>query len=411
MSFPMHVQVLMVWLLNDAYDVEHHAYLMSEKEMVIDLALELINPVIEPGEVLPNVNGIHLVIAGELCDHHVVGVESTLHHPLALEDLLLHCFEPRLHTSGLLRTLNITDVQHPLTHLNGLRVFQHFRETYAHVYKWYVISRTIFAYNTGKNAPWMWLKASTIFANKFSWGSAALAYLYRELDDACCRSTKDDGIGGCVFLLSVWSLERLPIGSPKAATWKPWDDHDNLVRLPTWAYKWDVVSEVASDVNLLYKQYTNEMDSLTTEQKQGKKLRCLSSILGCRDPEFSAPSRSSSSHRNTLNNSTSLGARLDDGDITSGAHLEDDVDTPEVEDEMTLKAFQCSAYMLKSRKDFKWYSPDDYANKEKNPVAGSSHLSRMIGMDDEDDDDDDLDEPEPVVRRKNLASKRGRGPK
>ncbi|KAE8803440.1 Alpha-L-arabinofuranosidase 1 [Hordeum vulgare] len=93
-----------------------------------DLALKLINPIIEPGEVFPNVNGIHLVLAGELHDHHVIGVESTLHHPLALEDLLLHCFEPRLHASSLLRPLNITDVQHPLAHLDRLRVFQHFRE-------------------------------------------------------------------------------------------------------------------------------------------------------------------------------------------------------------------------------------------------------------------------------------------
>ena len=95
---------------------------------VIDLALKLINPVIESGEVFPNVNGIHLVIASELRDHHVVGVESTLHHPLALEDLFLHCFEPHLHAPGLLRPLNITDVQHPLAHLDRLRVFQHFRE-------------------------------------------------------------------------------------------------------------------------------------------------------------------------------------------------------------------------------------------------------------------------------------------
>ena len=58
---------------------------------VIDLSMELINPVIEPGEVLPNVIGIEPVLAGELRDHHVVGVESTLHRPLALEDLLLHC--------------------------------------------------------------------------------------------------------------------------------------------------------------------------------------------------------------------------------------------------------------------------------------------------------------------------------
>ena len=95
---------------------------------VIDLALKLVNPILKPGEVFPNINGIHLVIASELRDQRVVGVESTLHHPLALEDLLLHCFEPRLHASGLLRPLNVTDVQHPLAHLDRLRVFQHFRE-------------------------------------------------------------------------------------------------------------------------------------------------------------------------------------------------------------------------------------------------------------------------------------------
>uniref|UniRef100_A0A8I6XNC1 Aminotransferase-like plant mobile domain-containing protein n=1 Tax=Hordeum vulgare subsp. vulgare TaxID=112509 RepID=A0A8I6XNC1_HORVV len=106
-------------------------------------------------------------------------------------------------------------------------------QTYARVYMWYVISRTIFAYSTGKNAPWMWLKALTVFDNKFSWGSAALAYLYRQLDDACRMSTKDGGVDGCMLLLSIWSWERLP---------------------------------VASEVNLLYKQYTNEMDSLTAEQ-------------------------------------------------------------------------------------------------------------------------------------------------
>ncbi|KAI5006801.1 hypothetical protein ZWY2020_034044 [Hordeum vulgare] len=54
-------------------------------------------------------------------------------------------------------------------------------QTYARVYMWYVISRTIFADGTGKNAPWMWLKASTVFDNKFSWGSAALAYLYGQV--------------------------------------------------------------------------------------------------------------------------------------------------------------------------------------------------------------------------------------
>ena len=77
---------------------------------------------------LPNVLGIQLVVVGELRDHHVIGVESMFHHPLALENLLLHCFEPRLHASGSLWSLSIADVQQPITHLNGLRVSQHLRK-------------------------------------------------------------------------------------------------------------------------------------------------------------------------------------------------------------------------------------------------------------------------------------------
>ena len=49
-------------------------------------------------------------------------------------------------------------------------------------------------------------------------------------------------------------------------SFKPWDDKDNLMRLATWAYKWDVVSEMTSDVEIMYKQYINELDTLTPEQ-------------------------------------------------------------------------------------------------------------------------------------------------
>jgi hypothetical protein len=42
--------------------------------------------------------------------------------------LMLHCFEPCLHSSGLLWPFSIADVQHPLTHINGLRVSQHLRK-------------------------------------------------------------------------------------------------------------------------------------------------------------------------------------------------------------------------------------------------------------------------------------------
>ena len=52
---------------------------------------------------------------------------------------------------------------------------------YSKVYVWYVISRTLFADGGGKMAQWMWLKALTVLEHKWSWGTAALAYFYRQV--------------------------------------------------------------------------------------------------------------------------------------------------------------------------------------------------------------------------------------
>jgi hypothetical protein len=53
-------------------------------------------------------------------------------------------------------------------------------EQYARAYVWYVISRTLFADSGGRTAPWMWLKAVGT-RDRPSWGTAALAYLYRQV--------------------------------------------------------------------------------------------------------------------------------------------------------------------------------------------------------------------------------------
>jgi hypothetical protein len=47
------------------------------------------------------------------------------------------------------------------------------------VYVWYVITRTLFNDASGKTAHWHWLKALTVMDKKWSWGTAALAWLYR----------------------------------------------------------------------------------------------------------------------------------------------------------------------------------------------------------------------------------------
>ena len=67
---------------------------------VIDLGLEVLDLLVYLEDGLLGILGIWLVVVGELREHHVASVDSTLRHPLALENLLLHYFEPRLHASG-----------------------------------------------------------------------------------------------------------------------------------------------------------------------------------------------------------------------------------------------------------------------------------------------------------------------
>ena len=95
---------------------------------VIDLGLEALDFLMKLEDGLPNVLDVQLVVVGELCDHNVIGVKSTLHHLLTLQNFLLQCLEPCLRASGLPWSLNIADVQQPLSHLNGLRVLQHLCE-------------------------------------------------------------------------------------------------------------------------------------------------------------------------------------------------------------------------------------------------------------------------------------------
>lgn len=88
-----------------------------------------------------------------------------------------------------------------------------------------------------------------------------------QLDDACRRTAAKAGIGGPMLLLSVWSWDRLPVGRPREVGYLPWPAYGhNPLRLATWAYKYDVVSEAHSDTENMYKQYTNELDALTPEQ-------------------------------------------------------------------------------------------------------------------------------------------------
>ncbi|XP_057517863.1 serine/threonine-protein phosphatase 7 long form homolog [Amaranthus tricolor] len=56
------------------------------------------------------------------------------------------------------------------------------------------------------------------------WGSATLAYLYRNLCRASRKGAKD--MGGCLMLLQIWSWEHIHIGRPIIRTVRPDGQHD-----------------------------------------------------------------------------------------------------------------------------------------------------------------------------------------
>nr|XP_040251906.2 serine/threonine-protein phosphatase 7 long form homolog [Aegilops tauschii subsp. strangulata] len=320
----------MVWLLDDVYDTKHRAYMMREKEMKLEPLKIRYHGVSGPAMPYDERYTPYIKQAGLLLWIQLVS-RSTPNLNAPLVSALANRWRPETHSFHLRTgemTVTLEDVSlitglaidgMPLcmsTDSDGWReqmialigmapteaeadveegeekkkrerkaagaaftwIQTHFAtcpldatddviQTHARVYMWYVVSRTFFPDSTGKNAPWMWLKALTVFDSKWSWGSATLAYLYRQLDDACCRITDSAGIGGNMLLLSVWSWERLPVGRPKSVRFNPWyeDEHDEL-RRPTWAYKWDVVSEMTNDVNLMYQKYVAELDTITPEQ-------------------------------------------------------------------------------------------------------------------------------------------------
>nr|XP_045090328.1 uncharacterized protein LOC120976102 [Aegilops tauschii subsp. strangulata] len=303
-------------------------------------------------------------------------------------------------------------------------------QTHARVYMWHVVSRTLFPDSTGKNAPWMWLKALTVFDSKWSWGSATLAYLYRQLDDACCRITDRAGIDGNMLLLSVWSWERLPVGLPKSVRFNPWyEDEDDDLRRPTWAYKWDVVSEMTNDVNLMYQKYIAELDTITPEQGkynrdvevgQGVPAVPRAEIKKAADERASLfwrthrlekammmvhyehSSRSGtpsdpSSHHQGDDVSSSYAYLDDEGAVTQEGH--------DIDGDMTLADAQLrSPYVFKPRQPRRRYTPNDFDNRG-NPkvVVGTS---RMASLDHEAEAEVQEEEARPPGKKK-IACRHG----
>ena len=86
---------------------------------------------------------------------------------------------------------------------------------YARYYILAPLADTIFANKSGNRVHTMWLQMLSDLRNppQYDWGSACLAWLYREL----CRAT-DKGaiqIGGALLLVQYWTWFRFPFLCPR----------------------------------------------------------------------------------------------------------------------------------------------------------------------------------------------------
>jgi len=88
---------------------------------------------------------------------------------------------------------------------------------YCRAWVMHLFGCVLFPDGTGDTASWMYLPCLTDWhtAGGYSWGSAILGYLYRQLCEACRWNSTHPSLGGCVYLLQLWMWSRIPVGRPK----------------------------------------------------------------------------------------------------------------------------------------------------------------------------------------------------
>ncbi|KAE8817866.1 hypothetical protein D1007_04489 [Hordeum vulgare] len=74
-------------------------------------------------------------------------------------------------------------------------------ERYARAYLCNLLTQVVFRDGTGDTTSWMFLDPLHDWDVKWSWGSAALAFLYHQLDGACMRNKPTSTLGGFVSAL------------------------------------------------------------------------------------------------------------------------------------------------------------------------------------------------------------------
>ncbi|CAO2038609.1 unnamed protein product [Urochloa humidicola] len=141
-------------------------------------------------------------------------------------------------------------------------------ERHARVWLWHLCGGFLFPDGQGNQVTWSVLPIlSQQWENigGYSWGSATLSWLYRQLCEACRRAGADSSLGGCAYLLQIWIWMRFAVGRPYRGELEVWPHNDEGSR-PTVAFCWKNVPAVRGGPARRYKRYMDDLDCITESQ-------------------------------------------------------------------------------------------------------------------------------------------------
>ncbi|XP_020253751.1 serine/threonine-protein phosphatase 7 long form homolog [Asparagus officinalis] len=131
---------------------------------------------------------------------------------------------------------------------------------YARAYILHMIGTILFPDSTkdSVHVRWLPLLGDLEECGELSWGSAVLAYLYREMTKIALVQNKE--LKGCLTLLQIWSWERLHMGTPDLREARALDGHIPL------GCRWNVSRSWQTSPKGHENFYRNELDQMEDEQ-------------------------------------------------------------------------------------------------------------------------------------------------
>jgi hypothetical protein len=177
---------------------------------------------------------------------------------------------------------------------------------------WHMVAEFLFSDGNRNTTSWLvllilcleWEAIAT-----YSWGSAALAWLYRSLCDGVSRSGPSSNLRGCAYLLQIWLWERFWVTRPYRHdpqvcaqffllyifyvnyltnnlefNLQPWPfDDNNAASRPLLGYQWLKITHLIGTVEACYITYSNAFDCITFRQVRQHLFTCriFSNINKC----------------------------------------------------------------------------------------------------------------------------------